>query len=87
MTCPRSYEIFDKGGKYVFFTLCGARAKKRRKDIFTVVRFSPLRVAALKVKKDKRGCGNYIGSFMLKKEKTRQRIRFYGARIKLFAVN
>lgn len=51
------------------FTPWGARAKKRRKDIFTIVRFSPLRVAALKVKKDKRGCGNYIGLFMLKKGK------------------
>ena len=71
----------------MIFILRGARAKKRRKDIFTIVRFSSLRVAALKVKKDKRGCGNYIGSFMLKKEKTRQRIRFYGARRKLFAVN
>ena len=86
MTCPRYYEIFDKGGKYDFLPH-GERGQKLRKDIFTIVRFSSLRVAALKVKKDKRGCGNYIGLFMLKKEKTRQRIRFYVARRKLFAVN
>ena len=45
----------------MIFILRGARAKKRRKDIFTIVRFSLLRVAALKVKKIKEGAVTILG--------------------------
>lgn len=75
-----------KAGNTIFYPMGSEGEKAAQRYIYDCAVFV-VEGCGVKGKKDKRGCGNYIGLFMLKKEKTRQRIRFYGARRKLFAVN